>query len=565
MKLITIKLTTVWIFLHGTCQLVSGGGLRGPSSSSVATFDPTPNNCRFEYDERKHRRTQEVGGQDSVMSTIVPDDILPPPEVHLQVGNDTMVETEDSVGINGSTMAVAETFEEDSLVVAPICTGTYEAEVWIGSQPLDPTLKNFDVAKLWVISSDATDHTKPGIPWKTLDFDQVPKGYKGDKLCAKFFTIGAEATATKELKGGVNHPTDVNFSNFLNAVFVQSPPDVAILYSKVVEANAYMNGNFGKTDLKYVVLPWGWDTYNRPIWWTQGFGWNEFNSNGYISGLMSLLEMPLKKPYGRNLPGWKTPVPKGLFQQEYDTTSKVQKVIYDTQKCPVGTSELWIGYHHVQVGLNWYEHAKIWVISSDPIQHAKLEVPWQDLSRDRVPFGFSGGVDCAKFFSVGADAGVWADKYNLVGGVNRGSDVKQRLYGARLVKKDVDPVELLQQIDDANRIMNENFRNTALKRDTPFPRDWNNWGFGWNEFNSNGYISGLLHFLNFASSRPNYSRSMPGWYKSVPDAIFEKIFTSDEEVKSIIFGLHKAPYMNAITDFSVEGDDEETHEQLPSP
>ncbi|KAL3769242.1 hypothetical protein ACHAWU_006996 [Discostella pseudostelligera] len=554
----------VWLALQATLHEVYGSGLRGPSSSSVSTIDVTSNDSRFEYDECKHRRAQEEGWEDPASLAVAPGDVIPPPDVNSQVGTLINEETERDVDASIFPMAVAETKEDDApgmqelnslaaMATIKPCTG--KAEVWIGSTSLDPTLTKFDLAKLWVISSDSNDHAKTGIPWKALTLDRVPKEYKGDKQCAKFFTIGAWATPSNELRGGLNHNADIPYT-FSGGVFVQNPADVAVLKSKVDEANANMNWNFAKTELKYNVLPFEDTRDGKLDWYPTGIGWNEFNTNGYISGLMSLLGMPMKKPYGKGVPGWMKPVPKELFQKKFDTNAEVQRVVYNTRKC-IPKTGLWVGYHPVKIGTNWYEHAKIWVISSDANHHAKPEVPWQDLSRDRVPFDFDGGMNCAKFYSVGADEGESEDKYNLVGAVNRGSDLKERLYGAARIssKYDGDPVGLFQKIDNGNRIMNGNFHNTALKRDTPFPRNWNDWGLGWNEFNSNGYIHGLLRFLGLPLYRPR-GKTMPGWDKNIPNEFFERPFASDEEVKGIILKLHRAPYAKEL--LFVEGD-EETH------
>ena len=79
---------------------------------------------------------------------------------------------------------------------APICKGG-KTEVWVGHHPyFETTVGTFSHSKLWVINSDTTEH-KMLDDWKELLPHRVPVGYKGDKSCAKFFTIGSPAVGTR--------------------------------------------------------------------------------------------------------------------------------------------------------------------------------------------------------------------------------------------------------------------------------------------------------------------------------------------------------------------------------
>jgi hypothetical protein len=155
-------------------------------------------------------------------------------------------------------------------------------------------------------------------------------------------------------------------------------------------------------------------------------------------------------------------------------------------------------------------------------------IDWKDLRRDWVPEGYKGDKNCAKFFSIGV-----FDLDKRIGGINIKEDYKENpLYGAKPVREGVDPASIKTSVEQANRILFQNFAKTALKHDTSFPRDKNDWAFGWNEYNSNGYIRGLLGYLGFSAYNPG--GTLPGWSKPIPVQLFRTSYNSDAQVKELL-------------------------------
>lgn len=406
---------------------------------------------------------------------------------------------------------------------AYICKGG-KAEMWVGSHNL---VTGIDRAEIWIISSDTNDH-KVNVNWKKLEPGWVPNGYKGDKQCAKFFTIGAGTPTPNallpKLKGELNRKAD-GISKLSGAVLITNTIDVAGLKKKVDQANSIMNNNFVSNGLRYDDFP--------PEPSSGGFGWQRFNSNGYVSGLLSYLNQPVKKPSLGNLRGWDKPVPKEFFQNSYYYPFTLPSTLHGivnkaSKKCKnVGKAEVWVGRHEVAFD---NDHSKLWVISSNVNDHAKLGI-WQDLWPERVPSGYKGDKYCAKFFSVGAES----SGGNLAGSFNRGSDVSDDLLGAVLLSDSVDVATLHSRIKQANIVMNANFKQTTLKYEL-FPADWNELHQDWEEFNSNSYISGLQTFLGYSVKRPSFG-NLPGWTKPVPKAFFTSNKT-DAQVKAEIIKLY---------------------------
>jgi hypothetical protein len=510
MKFITIQLATVWLFLQATPHFVCGDGLRrsSSSSSSAATIE----------------HALEEGGGDPSASAVVPADML----LH-----------GDDVTANVSPINVVDTMEEDEMRERSLqvtCPTGGKTEVWFGYHPIVSNTYTFYQAKLWVISSDPTKHSIPSIEWTVLANPLwIPSAYKGIKACAKIFTIGSlegtGSTSKKNLLGVVNNGGDW-INPLLSPLLVSSDYDPAVLKAKIDEANTNMNNNFINTNLEYEVMPWD-------DWYKRGYGWNEFSSNGYISGVLSYLFPAFKFPSmsGYYL-GLKKPVPTTFFTTTYsaftedELNQKVKNEVYKTQVCTGGNAELWVGRHPVHpvpTKIDWVDHVKLWVISSNVTQHAALGSVWKDLTRERVPDTYYGDKNCAKFFSIGAIS----NNDELFGGVNHAEDWGKELFGAYRLKSGVDPVSLKTLVDSKNTILNGNFIATSLKHDTAFPRDVNNGAFGWNEFNSNGYIRGLLRSLKYSESGPN-GGTMPGWTKPIPSAFFEVSYTTDDQVKQVL-------------------------------
>jgi len=490
MKLIAIRLTVAWLVLHTTCPSVYGCGLRHPSSSVVDDVASDGSIC--EDNDHEHR-------------VLLPR-ATPKP--------------------------------------TPCPTGG-KTEVWIGFHSWKSNGYEFNQAKIWVISSDPNKHSVGS--WK--DFDKtvkVPTFYKGgNKACAKFYTIGASGDKGKNLVGEVNRESDYITPLTKGQRPVSSDIDPAALRMKADEAIRIMNSNFANTELEY-------EMYLREKWYIDGYGWNQFSPSGFISGLLSYLfpEFSYKSQYNddpRGLAfGWYKPVPKTFFNTEYKPAStsakdilevkiKVKNEVYKAQPCTTRSTELWVGRHPITTDpTQLRDHEKLWVISSDPQQHVLpgTGIVWNDLRRDWVPVGFNGDKNCAKFFSIGV-----FDLENGIGGINYEEDYKNPLEGPNAVRRGVDPFTIKTSVEQANRKLFETFSKTSLKH-TTFPTDENRWDFGWNEFNSNGYIHGLLRYLFPKSSSSEISPAagtlpFPGWGKVIPVELFQRIYDTDDKLKPV--------------------------------
>ncbi len=204
--------------------------------------------------------------------------------------------------------------------------------------------------------------------------------------------------------------------------------------------------------------------------------------------------------------------------------------VYKGHKCEGGLAELWVGYHPIYSDEQnvWIDHAKIWVMIST--SKSLPDSRWKDLSPEKVPLDYEGDRNCVKFFSLGSGF----VQGEIKGQVNEEGDLTKDLLGAVQVKTGFDPSKLLTDIDKVNLIIDQNFANSSLKRWSAFPQDWNYWGFDWDEFNGNGYISGFLNYLMKAEGNEEGQESKPlggnvdGWEKDIPIELFQKVYSKDE-------------------------------------
>ena len=535
----------IWLVLQATPPSVWSNCLRGPPHADT---DVASNHHTCEHEEHEHHRATEEESttfaataqtdtnittelEGGVVVTVFPED----------VAEATMDEA--ALAVPSVNALVARTLKP-----TPMPT-PYVSEIWLGYHSFHSNLNSLYQATIWVISSNPEHHKKRSKLWKDLNKDLIPKNYKGDPK-AKFYTIGAGAgtgSNSKNLHGMLSREDD--FTNkLLGAVRIGTAFDPIALMTQIDRANGFMNENFKRTSLEFHVLPADgtvlYTSKKYKNWYQKGSGWFQFNFNGYISGLLSHLGYTVRKP-NSGLYGWDKPVPDVFFKKIISQKKEVKNEVFKIEKCKGGKAEIWVGHHPVVVdGFDTVGHAKLWVISSDTTQHDMLP-DWKDLERSRIPEKYEGDKNCAKFFTIGADAGVGNASKDLVGAVNRESDWKENLYGAFLLKRGEDPVGFKTKIDLANKVMNGNFQRTALRRETPLPMDWNDWGIGWEDFNSNGYVSGLLKYLNLPRSSQG---DLPGWDKEVPAAFFQDEFTTDKQVKDYIFSLHKASKVKNIND-----------------
>ncbi len=210
----------------------------------------------------------------------------------------------------------------------PTCKGG-KAEIWIGRNYAAGSLLGvkYHNSKLWVISSDSAEH-KMVDKWMKLDPRRVPDGYKGDKSCAMFFTIGAgppESGDQKLMVASLNRDDDYigyngNNRNLDGANFIKSGYSPQTLRIKVDNYNTIMNENFENTSLEYDKIPiWDWEgRYNF-----------KFTTNSYIRGILKQLGLPEKSPKEARLPGWEKPIPhgsSGFFSKKYASDDDLKKI-----------------------------------------------------------------------------------------------------------------------------------------------------------------------------------------------------------------------------------------------
>ncbi len=118
------------------------------------------------------------------------------------------------------------------------------------------------------------------------------------------------------------------------------------------------------------------------------------------------------------------------------------------------------------------DHAKLWVISSNPSHFNLPNVVWHDLRREMVPSDYQGNRDCAKFFTIGSGFA----QGELKGELNNEDDREEPLWGAKKVDSNCNPVSLWEKIQSSNVILGKNYAK-VLQRSTDFPEEFNDWGF----------------------------------------------------------------------------------------
>jgi hypothetical protein len=501
MKFTAIHLPVIWLVLQALPSLVLGGSLRGLSSSlsveSKATTPPPP--------------------------AVLPEAISP---LHGGEG----------------------------------CPEQGKAQIWLGFHSINT---NLDQAKIWVISP-YKKHRKAitDVTWNEMIKENIPPAALEPgvrKGCYYFFSVGAgveESTdGTEVLVARINHEDDLN--NLDHPVFLKqrTTNNLKSFMTSINHAIETINENFAQTNpsdptktiLKYNPLP-------HTDWYRLGHGWGEFNANGIISGLVNnylKYNKNIEIPSDAFAEGWDRSVPEVFFSETFSTVElpveAMKAAVYENQVCEGGPAELFVGYHTIDsdeqdVSL---DHAKIWVVRStdDPL----LDDRWMDLSPERVPYDYAGDMNCAKFLTLGSGF----DSEEIIGVVNYEDDYVNDLLGAQKAASGFDPDDLLKIIDESNEMIKQNFENTSLKRTTAFPQFWNKWGFEWNEFNGNGFISGFLNYylkelgddgreVGTIFYKP-FGAFLDGWEKDIPIEFFTAVY-SEEGVKDVIDGDHTPEY-----------------------
>ncbi len=134
------------------------------------------------------------------------------------------------------------------------CSGG-KAEVWVGNHKV-ASISTFNHSKIWVISSDLNEQkalNTPKMMVKPLWPSRILGAYKGDKCCAKFFSIGA-AQVSDEFVAEFNREYDVGEDLYYPS-FVSRGYDPLLLKTKVEKATLNLNWNFNNTHLEYATFP----------------------------------------------------------------------------------------------------------------------------------------------------------------------------------------------------------------------------------------------------------------------------------------------------------------------
>jgi hypothetical protein len=446
----------------------------------------------------------------------------------------------------------------------PTCPLNGQAKIFIGHHKIDKKLPQLNQAVLWVVSPFTSHYDLENFTWEDMPSDAPTEVFYKKKVnhaCYHLFTVGAGGKSPEEpevLTAGINRKDDRN-KPFLDPVFVtnRNTADLTKFKTAIDKAIKTVNANFAakldpndptkkKTLLKYKLIP-------HDNWYQLGHGWEEFNTNGFMTGLITTLGSVYNAALTKDtstLPGWNKPVPPDFFNISPTTSTSftsMKSSVYKTEPCVNHPPELWVGYHtDLTNKVATVDHAKIWVIQSTT---ATLTSDWNDISPEMVPPEYAGDKNCAKFFSLSSAFG-----HGSFGGIlNDSTDLDTNLLGAVKATFAL-PGNILSEITKTNPIIQANF--DLLKGMTAFPQDWNQWDIGWKEFNGNGYVSGFLNYLAHLTSgdhgnelgtkslKPKAS-FLEGWDKDVPIEFFESTMSADN-MKAVVDKHHDAEYTEVI-------------------
>ncbi|MBI2927421.1 MAG: RHS repeat-associated core domain-containing protein [Verrucomicrobia bacterium] len=190
--------------------------------------------------------------------------------------------------------------------------------------------------------------------------------------------------------------------------------------------------------------------------------------------------------------------------------------------------ELWYGNHPVASIAN---HSKLWLITDEAsFANAGGFEFHPALSKiESAPAGFIGPCNIW-LIAIGAGPG-GRTGLELVANFNRESDIEESLHNPTLVagfSTESQARAFLGHVAARNRRMNLNFENTTLEYWFNPPLSYTD-PDGWDEFNSNSYISGLL--ASFGYTLPQPGAYVPGYEKPVPSFVFTKLFPSTRALK----------------------------------
>lgn len=194
--------------------------------------------------------------------------------------------------------------------------------------------------------------------------------------------------------------------------------------------------------------------------------------------------------------------------------------------------ELWYG-NHIPDAAKTSRHSKLWMVTDEAeLANANRKLFDFKPALSKTESGRSEGSDpCLWLIAMGAGPNWAIDE--LIAEFNRTDDVGKTLENPTLVTTFTtvpSARDFLLQVLARNKTMNQNFENTTLEYDL-YPDPSYTSTLGWDEFNSNSYISGLLTSFGYATPAPN--GPAPGYEKPVPTFVFTQHFLSTRELKRV--------------------------------
>jgi RHS repeat-associated protein len=193
-------------------------------------------------------------------------------------------------------------------------------ELWYGNHPVTISAGIHDHSKLWLVTDDASYvSASPNdfLPALTKTQPATP----GSQGCSIWFvaTGAGSDLAFDELIADLNRSTDAGINlNNASLVFTFSTGAQADAFLSLVDVrNGILNGNFQNTDLEYEAIP--------GASYTSWSAWDEFNSNSYISGLLTSFGIAVP-PSGGSTPGYSKPIPSFVYTSVFQDTSALKSV-----------------------------------------------------------------------------------------------------------------------------------------------------------------------------------------------------------------------------------------------
>gem|GEM_PF-6710147 len=195
--------------------------------------------------------------------------------------------------------------------------------------------------------------------------------------------------------------------------------------------------------------------------------------------------------------------------------------------------ELWYGNHLVEfLGMSGF-HSKLWLITDEAelVRHAGSQrfTFFPVLSKTKT--AGKDFIGACNLYALAIGAGPDQSPDELWAQFNRRRDIELDLFNPELVtsfSSMPDAIRFLNTVQNRNTIMNQNFINTTLEYDVDVDYSYIS-TFGWDEFNSNSYVSGLLRSLGYRL--PIVTVSAPGYRKPLPNFVFTTSFASSEQLR----------------------------------